>query len=781
MSDSHDPENSHTTIDPLSLTGFNEDIPEDPRIVEVVQDYLAQLEQGQTPDRAAFMRRYPELAGAIDDCLEGLDLIHSETKRQRPRSASGRAVSATAAQADPLPDPLGDFRIVRELARGGMGVVYEAVQLSLGRRVALKVLPFASTLDARHLQRFKTEAQAAALLHHTNIVPVFAVGCERGVHFYAMQLIEGQSLAALIGQLRRQSGLRSPEDVPQAGSLHSSYVLGDLPAESSAASRLGTHQKPASPVPETASKYHAELSTQHAGRDSRFFKTTARLMWQAAQALEHAHEFGIVHRDIKPANLLLDMYGVLWVADFGLAQFHADAGLTRTGDIPGTLRYMSPEQASGRKAVLDRRTDVYSLGATFYELLTLEPIFKGRDAQYLLQQILHNEPRGLRQLDKTIPVELETIVLKSLSKNPDDRYRSAGELAADLQRYLDNKPILARRPSLIDRGRKWSRRHPSVVVASILVLTVVTAGLLVSNHREKLRADEAEHRFQQARQVVDVLIEVGEDDLADNPRAQETRQRLLGIALSYYQDFIEQRRGDAAGQAELERVQERVKGILHELTVLQRDMQRGALEKEAVQEALKLSDEQHEQLTALLKKWKQDGDANWRIIWSLPEDERRRRLVAIAEEHDRALDGALSASQRQRLTEITTQNAGIFAFKNPDLARSLKLTTEQRKAIREIERDTWRRSFVTTGTDRGPEPPPRPTKRESIDSVLAVLTEEQIQKWRELTGISYAGLDEPQFGGRPQGFGPPLGDRGRRGGRHEKRSQPEENPSAASQ
>src|SRR5262249_5246938 len=140
--------------------------------------------------------------------------------------------------------------------------------------------------------------------------------------------------------------------------------IGDMPA--------GPNAAPA--VLETVSRFHSNLSTQHAGRSNEFYRTAARLMLQAAQALEHAHEFGIVHRDIKPANLLLDTQGILWVTDFGLAQFHTDAGLTRTGDIPGTIRYMSPEQAAGKRALLDQRTDVYSLGATFYEFVTLEPI-----------------------------------------------------------------------------------------------------------------------------------------------------------------------------------------------------------------------------------------------------------------------------------------------------------------------------------------------------------------------------------------------------------------------
>lgn len=769
MTDAQNPGSRHTAdFRPGSLAGAEGDIPEDPRIVEVVHEYLTRLEQGETPDRAAYIQRYPDLAGIVEQCLEGLEMVHTGLKEQRGPAAERHLETASLGQSEMLPESLGDFRIVREIARGGMGVVYEATQLSLGRRVALKVLPFAATLDARHLQRFKTEAQAAALLHHTNIVPVYAVGCERGVHFYAMQLIEGQSLAVLIGQLRRQAGLPTSDDVPSRDSVASSYVLGtDVPSDSSTASRQGRPTAPALPVPDTASKFHAALSTQHAGRDSRFFKTAARLMLQAAQALEHAHEFGIIHRDIKPANLLLDTQGVLWVADFGLAQFHADAGLTRTGDVLGTLRYMSPEQASGKKALLDRRTDVYSLGATFYELLTLAPIFKGRDVQFLLHQVLHVEPRPLRQLDKAIPGELETIVLKTVSKNPDERYPTAGELAADLQRYLDHQPILARRPSLVDRMRKWSRRHPSVVISGMLVMTVVAAGLLISNRREQLRANEAEKRFQQARQVVEVLIEFSEEELAGNGAMEGTRQRLLGIALGYYQDFVDQRGQDAAGQADLGRVQDRVNSILHEMDVLQREMHRGALDNPKVREDLALTDGQQERLTKLQAAWKEEWERNRNDMWNLSEEMRRKRMVLNAEEHDLALDGLLSGKQRQRLSEIVIQSAGILAFKNPKIVKELKLSSEQRKAIREIEREIFRPPFGPAFEPRGPGHgpqgmrggPPRLTKSESVAKVLAILTPDQVQSWNVLIGAPFAGLDDPPFWGGPPGFGQPPHDR----------------------
>lgn len=762
---------------------------EDPRVIAIVEEYLAELESGRTPDRAAYVNRHPELASAIGQCLDGLELVRAETSRPAAAATDRRGQGHAPRGGEVPANPLGDFQIVRELARGGMGVVYEAVQLSLGRRVALKVLPFAATLDSRQLQRFKSEAQAAALLHHPNIVPVYAVGCERGVHFYAMQLIEGQSLAALIGQLRRQAGLPTSEDHSASSAVHSSFVLGaGGHGDSSTASRAGSIVPGIPALPETVSHFHAQLSTQHAGRDNRYFQTSARLMLQVAKALDHAHDFGIVHRDIKPANLLLEVHGTLWVTDFGLAQFQSDTGLTRTGDIPGTIRYMSPEQASGQRT-LDQRTDVYSLGATFYELLTLEPIFRGRDVQYLLNQILHNDPRALRQIDKAIPPELETIILKCVSKNPYDRYRSAGDLAADLQRYLDHKPILARRPTLLDRTWKWSRRHPSVVIAGILLFAVVAVSLGISNHREKLRANEAEQHLKQARNVVDILIEVSEDELAGHWNMEGTRERLLRIALGYYQDFIEQRKGDVAGQAELAVVQERVNGILREMEVLQKEMHRRALDLPAVQDALELTTAQREDLAGLLAKWKKEQEANQKELWDLTEDARRRRLVVIAEDHDRALEVLLTGKQRERLSQIVIQFAGLFAFKDPQIVTALGLSPEQRKAIREIERETFRRAFGLPGPNReGPGPsreatgpnreppgsgremtwqrdrPPRPKKTETVARVVALLKPDQVEEWNKLTGAPFAGLDDIFVPGMPGMTGGPPRDRNPRRG-----------------
>jgi tetratricopeptide (TPR) repeat protein len=329
-----------------------------------------------------------------------------------------------------------------------MGVVYEAEQISLRRRVALKVLPFAAMMDPRKLQRFHHEAQAAASLHHNHIVPVYFVGCERGVHFYAMQLIEGQTLANLIHDLREKA---SPPERPQATS------------------------PPATTLPQAA------LSTETPQQRAAYYRQVAQWGAQAADALDYAHQMGVVHRDIKPGNLMLDGRGEVWVTDFGLAQFQQSEGsLTLTGDVIGTLRYMSPEQALGKRVPIDHRADVYSLGATLYELLTLEPVYPGSDRQELLRQIAFEQPRPLRRINKSIPVELETIVLKAVEKSPSDRYAIAQELADDLRRFSEDRPITARPPSLFQRTRKWARRHRAMVTAAGVCLLVSLATLVGS-------------------------------------------------------------------------------------------------------------------------------------------------------------------------------------------------------------------------------------------------------------------------------------------------------------
>jgi serine/threonine protein kinase/Flp pilus assembly protein TadD len=474
---------------------------DDPRVVAALDEYLSLLKQGRRPDRDEFLARHASVAGPLSECLHGLDFVQSAASQMSPMEGASAAVDKLSPTT-----LLGDFRILRELGRGGMGVVYEAEQLSLGRRVALKVLPFAAALDPRQRQRFQVEAQAAAHLHHPRIVPVYAVGCDHGVHYYAMQYIEGRTLAAVIRELRRAEAPRKPTE-------RRDDELGWKDAASSEPDDLTPtlSVSPGGPAPASSpSLPDTATATGSSQRGRAFFRTVAVLGRQAAEALDHAHSLGVLHRDIKPANLMVDGHGGLWVTDFGLARFQGDLGLTGTGDTPGTLRYMSPEQTQARRGVVDQRTDIYSLGATLYELATLRPVFDGRDRQELLHQITFDEPVPPRRHDPSIPRDLETILLKALSKDPASRYATAQEMADDLGRFLDDKPVQARRPTPLEHAAKWTRRHRVAVTTAVVVALLAAAvgtTLLWVEHQKTLAALGRER---EARKVAEANRKVAE-------------------------------------------------------------------------------------------------------------------------------------------------------------------------------------------------------------------------------------------------------------------------------
>jgi CSLREA domain-containing protein len=416
------------------------------RLDDLIEEMTAALHLGSGVDIDSLCTAHPELADRLRNLWPTLQAVTT-------LNSDGRSIAGEVWRfASPLPEEqsgvLGDYRLLHEIGRGGMGVVYEAEEISLRRRVALKVLPFAAVLDPRQLQRFKVEAMAAAQLKHPHIVTVYAIGCERGVNFYAMEYIEGQSLAELLSNLRA---------APQATPVGS-----------------------CGPIAAAETLRAAGLSTVNAAHDDVHFQSVARIGIEVAEALEHAHRVGVVHRDIKPGNLLIDRQGRAWVADFGLAQFDADAALTMTGDMLGTLRYMSPEQARGDRRLVDHRTDIYSLGVTLYELLTLRPAFGETNRQKLLRQVMDETPPQPRQLRRETPRDLETIILKAMSKAPTDRYVTAQEMAEDLRRFLSHAPILARRPKFLERLWTWSRQHARGLLVACSVLSVMAAGLFAA-------------------------------------------------------------------------------------------------------------------------------------------------------------------------------------------------------------------------------------------------------------------------------------------------------------
>jgi serine/threonine protein kinase len=690
-----------------------EDSVDDPRVFEALKEYVAALDAGNPPNRDEFLSARADIAGPLATCLDSLALVCAAAPRLRalPGEDTGAARPAE------LPVALGDFRIIREIGRGGMGVVYEAEQLSLGRRVALKVLPFAAALDATRLQRFKNEAQAAAQLHHTNIVPVYAVGCDRGVHFYAMQLIEGKTLAGVILDMRGAEidDARAHRDGLTVGPQTEDWAdegAGGQGAPGETAKGAERERIASASRPRYQSMGHAyaenepftnTLSGDRKRARAAFFKAVARLAVQAAEALDHAHQMGVVHRDIKPGNLLIDAHGKLWITDFGLAQFHA-GGLTVTGNLPGTIRYMSPEQATGQRVMLDHRTDIYSLGVTLYELLTLEPAFDDMDGRVLVRHIAVEEPRAPRSIDRTIPQDLETILLKAMAKSPGDRYTSAQAMADDFQRFLDHQPIRARRPSPPERMVKWARRHKPLVIAGVLLVFMAAVGFLASTvliarehaktkaayARERTKSQEAEDqrreaeaRFRQARAAVDTFTRLGEEELAGRPMMYQLRRRFLEASLDYYESFLDERPDDPAVQADLAATRERVARIIGELSALESFGPLMLLSDRRVQEELGVSARQRERIEQLAERlWAERDEAGSED--GLDSERRQHRLAELLRSHEQKIGEVLDEAQMHRLREIGLQQQGPFAFKRPEVVAALNLSATQRREINEI-------------------------------------------------------------------------------------------------
>jgi serine/threonine protein kinase/WD40 repeat protein len=480
---------------------------------DLAHEFAERYRRGERPALSEYTERYPDLADQIRDLFPALVVMEEfGSVAGQPPAAAGRA----GPDGRQVPQQLGEYRILREVGRGGMGIVYEAVQESLGRHVALKVLPFPGLVGPTHRERFEREARTVARLHHSNIVPVFGSGSCGGVHYYAMQFIQGQGLDAVLNEVRRQRAETAPPGgQPLTVSLARGLLTGRLDESADAPTTPATGPEP----PHSAVTPAGLLPGGSSGSDltgpseAQYFRGVARLGVQVAEALAYAHRQGVVHRDIKPSNLLLDAQGVVWVTDFGLVKDDSGDNLTRTGDIVGTARYMAPERFDGRG---DGRGDVYALGATLYELLVLRPAFDDPRAR-LVERVLHEEPVPPRKIDPRVPRDLETVVLKAMAKEPGRRYPTADELADDLRRFLADRPIRARRSSHAERLWRWCRRNP--VVASLAgavlgLLVVIAAGgsvmsLLLNDalgraqgDRNLARAAEREARLGQAEALV---------------------------------------------------------------------------------------------------------------------------------------------------------------------------------------------------------------------------------------------------------------------------------------
>ncbi|UCF14893.1 MAG: protein kinase [Phycisphaerales bacterium] len=429
-------------------------------------EMMAFVDENAPADRLAAWRRH----------LRTCDQCAAETVRLRAgmepaRSAADNiATQTTASAAGQLVSGLepnvqvGDFLLERRLGAGGMGVVYQARQISLNRQVALKILPLGFAVDASAVERFRREARAAAKLRHRNIVTIHAEGAESTVCYYAMEMIEGHNLDSVIKSLRAAKS----SDIERQGS--SAPKISDNGYD---------RQTDDGPEPsETA----CCLIDDHAST-RKYFDRVARLISEVADALEYAHSEGIIHRDIKPSNLMLTDDGRLVLLDFGVARIIEERAMTVVGSLVGTPRYMSPEQIESDSRPVDHRSDIYSLGVTLYELLTLAWLFDGNTREKIINQIVNEQPRRPRQIDRHIPIDLETICCKAIEKEPHRRYQNAGEFTEDLRRYLQRRPIKARRVGPAGRAAKLVLRHKirTALVAGIVLVTGI-AGSIAWEH-----------------------------------------------------------------------------------------------------------------------------------------------------------------------------------------------------------------------------------------------------------------------------------------------------------
>jgi serine/threonine protein kinase/WD40 repeat protein len=452
---------------------------------QLAEDFVDRLRRGERPPIQTYSDKNPKLAADIErlfPTLVAMERLGSSTEPTQP-----------VIRPSEVPERIGGYRIIRVIGEGGMGLVYEAVEESLGRHVALKVLPSHARLSERFRERFTREARAAARLHHPHIVPVFNVGEDRGTQFYAMQFIRGRALDSMLG----------PRTGVAAGSETVSLGSAPQPAE------------PTAPV----SRGRTALDTGPA-----HFRWVAEVGAQVADALAYAHEEGVIHRDVKPSNLLLDDHGAVWVTDFGLAKTTEAEGLTAPGDIVGTLRYMAPERFSGWS---DARSDVYGLGATLFELLTGRPMFDDPDRGKLIHAILQSDPPRPRKLNRNIPRDLETIVLKATAREPGHRYASAQALAGDLRRFLAGLPIHARRHSPVAYAWRWCKRKPFAAITSGL-LAVSLLALLVGSIVVNIWLDDRKTRLENARTALyGQLKETEQARARERDAERQAREQLM--------------------------------------------------------------------------------------------------------------------------------------------------------------------------------------------------------------------------------------------------------------
>ena len=459
---------------------LSDQLSDDQLLDMIVADFTRLTREGNCPEIATYQQKYPRIADDIEDVLSSVAMIEglkSETQSADQGASTNRNRELSQRER------IGEYLLIREIGRGGMGIVFEAVHQSLGRRVALKVMLEKELESEKQISRFRREAQAAAKLHHTNIVSVFGVGEADGYHYYVMEYIDGISLKSALKSLTVEGRAGG---APGSTRLAPTLAYEDLPesdrdktndqADSESQAAL-THADDGDletfEFDRCQELLEQSLGTKHSNR----YQWVGSIGAQVADALGYSHGMGILHRDIKPANLMLDKKGQVWITDFGLVKFTDQEKITCTGAVLGTPQYLAPESLKGN---YDQKSETYCLGLSLYELASLSPAFAPGSHAEVFNRVIHETPSALRKVDSSIPADLATVIEKAISKDPQDRYQSAHELRDDLRAFVEDRPISARRPSLGEQAVRWTRKNPWLAaltsLSAVLVLsTAVTA------------------------------------------------------------------------------------------------------------------------------------------------------------------------------------------------------------------------------------------------------------------------------------------------------------------
>lgn len=711
----------------------------------LAEEFAERMRRGEQPSIDEYVSRFPQYADVLRSVLEPIEAVERVSSIQAAQHA---------VQSMRPPKQLGDFRIVRELGRGGMGIVYEAVQRSLNRRVALKVINALISDSSQNQARFQREAEAVAGLHHTNIVQVYGSGQDQGVHYYAMQLIDGVPLDQLIDCLIHRSQTTGSLDADRFTSAHAVRLLmsssktriaataaaqsaepNDRPFESDGTLPLGAEVT----EPIRAPKNSSSIPPIDYTLSREYFCNVARLIADVANALDYAHRQKVLHRDIKPANLILDRDGIVWITDFGLARRVDTDIATRTGEVLGTLRYMAPEQLAGKG---DHRIDIYSLGLCLFELLALRPAFETPKQRLLDPKVYSAIPR-LRSLNANVPRDLETIVLKACALEPADRYLSASAFEVDLRRFLDDRPILARKVTRWESLVRWSRRNPaiaSLVALSASMLLTIAGILAYTNQVQKASLTEIENLYREAEQNLIEKTQALENEQREKARAEGNLQ----LAMQAFDQIIANisARGSTIAtdiESEVDDSFEVSEAALSQADVTLLESLLGYFEKLSQQNAKDLRLE-----TASARK--RVGDLQFRL-GKLPEAE-QSYLQALAE-FQALIKKVDAATEKPDWDPFASIHAQAEVYQSLMLAAAM-----QTKAIPALQYYEQARKLLESNAAYAASPAGRFDLARLLNSVGTLASRMQMQGRPRMFGPLGGGPP----GGGPPGFRPPDGE-----------------------